>query len=113
MLLSKITAWRPYRLFKIYAAWLVFSATLFILINAFSSLDEVRVYGFRTQDTVLTFAYLIFWAFLDALAVTIGMVLLAGFLLGSVAVPFAQAMHDEPPPEYRPMTANLVPDSGL
>ena len=41
---------------------------------------------------------------------SIGMILLAGFLLGFGAVPFAQAMHDDPPPEYRPMTANLLPD---
>ena len=38
---------------------------------------------------------------------SIGMILLAGFLLGFSAVPFAQMLHKEPPPEYRPLTANL------
>jgi hypothetical protein len=43
---------------------------------------------------------------------SIGFILLAGFLLGFGAVPFAQALHDDPPPEYRPMTAGLVPEAG-
>lgn len=38
---------------------------------------------------------------------SIGIILLAGFLLGFSAVPFAQMMHEDPPPEYTPATAHL------
>jgi hypothetical protein len=36
----------------------------------------------------------------------IGAILLAGFLLGFGAVPFAQMLHDEPPLDYRPLSAH-------
>lgn len=38
---------------------------------------------------------------------SIGIILLAGFLLGFSAVPFAQMMREDPPPEYSPVTARL------
>ncbi len=38
---------------------------------------------------------------------SIGIILLAGFLLGFSAVPFAQMLHEDPPPEYSPVTAHL------
>lgn len=38
---------------------------------------------------------------------SIGIILLAGFLLGFTAVPFAQLLHEDPPPEYSPVTARL------
>ncbi|MGE0668980.1 MAG: hypothetical protein AB7O49_20705 [Sphingomonadales bacterium] len=38
---------------------------------------------------------------------SIGMILLAGFLLGFSAVPFAQMLHQDPPPEYSPVTAYI------
>jgi hypothetical protein len=39
---------------------------------------------------------------------SIGMILLAGFLLGFGAVPVSRLMADEPPSEYTPMTAHLM-----
>ena len=38
---------------------------------------------------------------------SIGIILLAGFLLGLSSVPFAQMLHEDPPPEYTPATAFL------
>ncbi len=76
MFLSKIKASRPFQIFKINAAWIAFSATLLVLINAFSSLDEIRAYGFYVSDMVLSYAFLIFWYLLEALGVSLGLVLL-------------------------------------
>ncbi|MEN3976088.1 hypothetical protein [Emcibacter sp. SYSU 3D8] len=38
---------------------------------------------------------------------SIGAILLAGFLLGFGAVPFAQMLSGDPPPEYSPVIARL------
>lgn len=38
---------------------------------------------------------------------SIGIILFAGFLLGFGAVPVAQALHEDPPPEYSPVTARM------
>ena len=80
MLLSKIAGWRPFQLLKVYSAWMIFSATLLVLVNAFSSLDEIRAYGFHALDIVLTFGFLIFGEFLEALALALGLVVLEVFL---------------------------------
>jgi hypothetical protein len=68
MLLSKISNWRSFRLWRDYAAWLVFSATLLGLTNASASLDKIRAYGFKLPDVVLTFGFLIFWGIMEAAA---------------------------------------------
>lgn len=39
---------------------------------------------------------------------SIGMILLAGFLLGFGAVPVSRLLADEPPSEYAPVTAQLM-----
>ena len=36
---------------------------------------------------------------------SIGIILFAGFLLGFGSVPFARMLHEDPPPEYSPLTA--------
>lgn len=74
MLLPKVTGSRPFRLFKIYAAWVIFGAALLVLVNAFSSLDEIRAYGFHAFDMVLSYAFLIFWGCLEAILLTVALV---------------------------------------
>lgn len=75
MLLPKITASRPYRLYKTYAPWLAFNAIILILTNAFGSLDEIRAYNFRVVDTVLTYGFLAFWNIIEAAVITALLVL--------------------------------------
>ena len=68
MLLSKIAAWRPFRLWRDYAAWLAFCAILLGLTNAAASLDKIRAYGFQSADIFLTFGFLIAWGIAEAAA---------------------------------------------
>lgn len=67
MLLRKVAASRPLRLFKTDAAWLIFCAVVFILTNAFASQDKIIANGFRAVDVVLTYGFLVFWEILEAL----------------------------------------------
>ena len=46
-------------LFKNYYVWFAFSAVLFILTNAFSTLDFIRN-GFNVVDIILTYGFLLF-----------------------------------------------------
>jgi hypothetical protein len=68
MLLSKFNGWRPYRLWKDYAAWLMFCAVLLGLTNTSASLDKIKGYGLHLPDVALTFGFLIFWGCLEAAA---------------------------------------------
>ncbi len=43
---------------------------------------------------------------------SIGFILLAGFLLGFGSVPFAQMLHEEPPPEYSPVSSTMLGNTG-
>ena len=71
MFLSKIRSSRFFKLFNVYAAWLIFFAIVLTLTNASASLDKVRANNLRLPDVILTYGFLIFWAILEAVGVAI------------------------------------------
>jgi hypothetical protein len=80
MLLPKISASRPFQLFKAYASWLVFCAVVLILTNTFASLDKIKAYHFNPTDVALTYGFLIFCGILEAVTAAILLVLVETLL---------------------------------
>lgn len=75
MLLPKVKDSRPFRLFKVYAAWLIFISAVFIATNAFSSLDKVAAYKFNYFDVAMTYGFMMFLGVLEAAAAAVGLIL--------------------------------------
>lgn len=65
-----------YNQFKIYFGWTAFTTLVFVLTNAFSSLDLIYRYRLAALDMILTFGFIIFIGLLEATLIAGSLVLL-------------------------------------
>jgi len=69
--LRKIAQTRFAKLTRQYFAWTGLIFMLLVGITAFSSLDLIRLNRFAFFDVLITYAFMMLWAFLDALLVSV------------------------------------------